>query len=227
MNDDREKIKTRYPADTETRFFGTITASVTHELNNVMSIISQTGGLLEDLLAGQRLGREIPLELLQRIADKVAAQTERSIEIINRLNRFAHGADEPEGVFNLTETLLNIGQLAERLVILRGAVLSLPPDDMTLEMEGHQFKIQQLVFLAFLAILPEMQKGDNVDLTLDKANDAAHISIKLDRNHACEPLDMLQAEVIAEEIGAEIISDRKESAVSIDIRLPLKLRKDV
>ncbi len=227
MNDDKEKIKRRYPADTETKFFGTITASVTHELNNVMSIISQTGGLLEDLLAGQQRGREIPPESLQRVAERISVQTERGIEIINRLNRFAHSADEPEGVFNLTETVQNIGQLTERLVILRGAVLNYSGGDATVEMEGREFKTQQLVFLVFLAILPEMRKGDSVGLMLNKAESAAHIGIKLDTNHSCEPPDLTQIKEIAEKIGAEINSDNKEGAVSIDIRLPLKLRKDV
>ena len=51
-------------------FFGAITASVSHELNNVMSIIDQNNGLLKDLLA---VGHPISNERLERINNSITA----------------------------------------------------------------------------------------------------------------------------------------------------------
>jgi len=51
-------------------FFGAITASISHELNNVIAIIDQSAGLLNDLLAGAQYGRPITNEKLERISKK-------------------------------------------------------------------------------------------------------------------------------------------------------------
>ena len=44
----------------ELSFFGTISASVSHELNNVLSIINEYAGLLDDLVTADKKG--IPFE---------------------------------------------------------------------------------------------------------------------------------------------------------------------
>jgi C4-dicarboxylate-specific signal transduction histidine kinase len=222
MIEDKEKFRIRYPADTEIRFFGTITASVTHELNNVMSIISQTGGLLEDLLSGNRLGRPISPESLERIAGKIRVQTARGTDIVNRLNRFAHSADEPTGAFDLGEALNNLGQLAQRLATLRGAILKLTLEDTTLELEGCQFRILQTVFLVLLAILPEAQKGETITLSLEKNADCARVGIRLDTGRHCEIPDLSREKTIAGNIGADIAPLNDTNGIIIVIRLPVK-----
>jgi len=74
-------------------FFGTLTASVTHELNNVLSIIDQTRGLLEDLAVGAASGRAIDPARLETIATRIDRQVRKGVEIMSCLNRFAHSLD--------------------------------------------------------------------------------------------------------------------------------------
>ena len=75
MSNDSKNRFNRNPADTDLKFFSAITASVTHELNNVLSIINQTGGLLEDLLYGVNQGEDINPDQLEKIAGKISLQT--------------------------------------------------------------------------------------------------------------------------------------------------------
>ena len=83
--DEREQLR----REKDLAFFGAITASVSHELNNVISIVYQTAGLLNDLLAGAQRGRPISDERLEQIAIRIGEQTERGAAIIKRLNAFA------------------------------------------------------------------------------------------------------------------------------------------
>ena len=66
-------------------FFGAVTASVTHEQNNVLSVIDQTAGLLQDMIAAEREGTPINIDRLADAVRTVQAQTERSLGIIRRL----------------------------------------------------------------------------------------------------------------------------------------------
>lgn len=75
-------------------FFGKITASTTHELNNALGTINENAGLLEDLLLLQEQGTEVDPERWVTIANRITAQVERADTITRRLNEFAHTVDE-------------------------------------------------------------------------------------------------------------------------------------
>jgi len=95
-------------------FMGEITASVTHELNNVLGTIEQVTGLIEDLAAVDfAQNSEIAGKLLD-VVEKVARQSDRGTSLIKRLNRFAHLNDEPFGEYNIAELLETMIYLSER-----------------------------------------------------------------------------------------------------------------
>jgi len=101
--------------DNSLKFFGAVTASVSHELNNVISIIDQTGGLLDDLLYSADTGKPVPQEKLRSIVDKIAVQTDRGVRIIKRMNYFAHSVDEAVKQVNIVQLTDNFARLMQRL----------------------------------------------------------------------------------------------------------------
>ena len=82
-------------------FFGALTASVTHELNNVLGTIDQISGLLEDMAASASNNQTVSIENLNSLSEKINRQTERGIALIKQLNTFAHSADHVTAEFNL------------------------------------------------------------------------------------------------------------------------------
>jgi len=220
MSPDKYDTEDRYPADTELKFFGTITASVTHELNNVISIISQTGGLLEDLLAGTKQNRPIEPERLERIAEKVSIQTERGIKIIKRLNSFAHSTDISTGSFDLNELLENLGALMERFISLKGASLTLELSNGPLEITNNQLKVQQVIFLALKAILPLTQKNDSIIISSGEIDSDRKITIQLKTDRDCPLPDISNPNTHASRIGARLNSNTGPAGPFIEIILP-------
>ena len=75
------------------QFFGQISASISHELKNVLGIINENAGLLEDLTF--MADRGVPLDpvRLKAMAESVKKQVGRANAIIGNMNRFAHSAD--------------------------------------------------------------------------------------------------------------------------------------
>ena len=99
-------------------FMGRITAGMTHEMRNVLAIIRESGGLVQDLLA---LNREsfTHRDKMDRALANIQEQVARGIEIGARLSRFAHSVDEPQGTTELLDLLGNMEYLLQRFARLK------------------------------------------------------------------------------------------------------------
>ncbi len=127
-------------------FFGRITASISHELNNVMSIIDQSSGLLEDHLAVIENGSPVRTELLERVHEKINRQTLRGVEIIRRLNKFAHSVDDTVTTFDLADITENFVSICQRFAELKRTQLEFVPVHQRIEITSSPFLLQQMLF---------------------------------------------------------------------------------
>ena len=158
-------------------FFGAITASVAHELNNVISIIDQVGGLLQDIVNGAQTGAEIKLDRLRTIHERILRQTGRGIEIIRDLNRFAHGVDEPLASFELNAVVKNFVSLTGRLVELRQARLSVYYCDEKIPLAGSPFRLQEVLYRSLKRFLTDGEAGCEISLTIARTPEYAVLEI--------------------------------------------------
>lgn len=97
-------------------FFGKITASMTHELNNALGIINENAGLMEDLMLLQEQGIEVDPVKWITIANRITVQVERADGIIRRLNVFAHSTDGYAVTVNIGSFLEQVTALSLRLL---------------------------------------------------------------------------------------------------------------
>ncbi len=111
-------------SETEMLFFGRIMASISHEINNVMSIVGQVGGLMEDLVAMEERGGEVGLEKWRKQTERIVAQAARGRDIIKNMNRFAHSIDHPRKTFDVVDETVNMLKVLERLITNRGTSVS-------------------------------------------------------------------------------------------------------
>ena len=86
-------------------FFGRVNGSISHELKNVMAIISETAGLLGDLSELARGGKSIDPEMLTSSTDSISEEIQRGFTTIRQMNRFAHSVDTPVASVDLLEIL--------------------------------------------------------------------------------------------------------------------------
>ncbi len=158
-------------------FFGTITASVTHELNNVMGIIEQTAGLLDDLCVGVDYGRPIEIEKLREISGRVVMQVDRGVDIIKRLNFFAHSVDESVREFELNALLKNLVSLAQRFATLKKISLEGRFNDFEHTVKTNPFILEQVVFICIQLAITPTEKDSRVILTSQQESTGSVILI--------------------------------------------------
>ena len=111
----------------ELAFFGKIAAGVTHELKNVLAIINESNGLMDDLF--EMLG-DVPFphrEKFQRSVKKIEEQVRRGVEITSGFNRFAHSIDYPGADVDLNSIVTQTVSLARRFAALQNVELKRNP----------------------------------------------------------------------------------------------------
>jgi len=87
------------------KFFGKVNASISHELKNILAIISETAGFLNDLTELAKQGKELKLALLENCSNSIAEEIQRGFTTIKQMNRFSHSVDVPVMEVNLVEIL--------------------------------------------------------------------------------------------------------------------------
>ena len=158
-------------------FFGTLAASVTHELNNALSIIDQAGGLLGDLSAGATEGRTIDPRRVETVHERIDRQVRKGVEILNRLNRFAHSIDEPAARFDLVAETVNLLGLTRRFAELRQVRLELAPCAEEILVAGDAFALQQALFACLRTALDGAGEGDRIDVRPRRDGDQAVVAV--------------------------------------------------
>jgi len=115
------------PENDDLLFFGRISASVSHELKNVLAVINEQAGLLEDLvcLAGQ--GMLLDPQRLATTAGCLLKQVRRGDAILCHLNRFAHTTDTPCQQVSLGETVALAAALGQRQAAMHQVALATTP----------------------------------------------------------------------------------------------------
>ena len=87
------------------KFFGKVNASISHELKNILAIISETAGFLNDLTELAKQGKELKLSLLENCSNSIAEEIQRGFTTIKQMNRFSHSVDVPVMDVDLLEVL--------------------------------------------------------------------------------------------------------------------------
>lgn len=104
----------------ELHYFGKVSASVSHELKNVLAILNENAGLLQDFAAMSEQGQPLDPERIRRLATTMLDQISRGDEIIKRMNRFAHSADDKHATVELGELMTMVVELFGRTATNRG-----------------------------------------------------------------------------------------------------------
>ena len=173
-----ERALDRISDDQDLAFFGAITASLSHQMNNVFTIINEVNGLLEDLLWASDKGGEIPPQKLREIADKIARHVSRGAEYVNRLNRFAHTTDQPEVSTDLGELLELAVALGQRFATLKNATLECQATENPATVSTSPFLMLQAVFLCLDIALQETSASPALLLRLNATQAGAAIVLE-------------------------------------------------
>jgi C4-dicarboxylate-specific signal transduction histidine kinase len=130
-------------------FMGKVNASISHELKNIMAIISETSGLMNDIIEMAEKGKKIELETIKDCCKDIEEEIGRGFMTIKQMNRFAHSVDEPVKNVELDETLdlmINLAGFLSFACPVRFAANT----ERGLQVQTSAFRLQNLIHQALV-----------------------------------------------------------------------------
>ncbi|MFZ0447954.1 MAG: hypothetical protein WAL98_01810 [Desulfatiglandaceae bacterium] len=203
-------------------FMGKMNASISHEVKNVLAIINENAGLLEDFTLMAEKGMAIDPERLKGLAGKIQLQVRRADRIIRNMNTFAHSVDETRSKVDLGEVVAFMAALSDRLASMKGIALEVTPPSRPIMITTSPFLVENIIWRCLDFAMAVAGPGKTVVLTADKDDRGARITFsRLEAlSHASSPtqfpLDVENA--LAESLGGQIVVN--EGAGEIVLGLP-------
>jgi len=156
-------------------FFGKMTASISHEIKNVLAIINENAGLLEDITLMAVRGKPINLDRLKTQAERIKNQIRRADVIVKNMNRFAHSVDESLMSVDLAELLEFLVVLSSRLAYTRGVKLEPSSMGSSATITTDLFLLENLLWLCLDFAMEMAGTGKAVRLIVEKTGDGGRI----------------------------------------------------
>ena len=157
------------------QFFGQISASISHELKNVLGIINENAGLLEDLTF--MADRGVPLDpvRLKAMAESVKKQVGRANAIIGNMNRFAHSADRSIATVDLAQTIDLALAVTARFAVMRGVALDLQLPENPVALQTAPFFLINLIWQCLEFSMSASGDERQIEMVAEAAQDGARI----------------------------------------------------
>jgi phosphoglycerate-specific signal transduction histidine kinase len=161
--------------DKKIAFFGKITAGITHEIKNVLAIIQQSSGLIEDILS---LSPETVISHQDKVhisLDRIKVQITRGIELTNRLNKFAHSTDESISEIDLFQITEQLVALSMRFARNKQIALNVHTPEERIPVSTHPVQLQRALFECIECCMKGMTSGGLINIYPRKSGNTPEV----------------------------------------------------
>ncbi|MBW1686758.1 MAG: hypothetical protein JRS35_17035 [Deltaproteobacteria bacterium] len=159
------------PEDRDAAFVAEVTAGTTHEIRNILAIVKESAGLIEDLIHAFNKRGSLDQEKLIRSLGRIDAQVARGAELLSNLNRFAHSLDHAQDTIDVTREIQQVASLCQFRARQRRHLLDVQPGGQNLTAVVDPFRFQMSLFAAVGCCLEQLPEGSTVSISTDRKDD--------------------------------------------------------
>jgi hypothetical protein len=161
----------------EIAMIGRISAAMTHEMRNVLAIIRESSGLMQDILALSE-GASFPhRDKFTNALAKIEKHVRRGDEIVTQFNTFAHSMDEPRDWVEVNELINLVAILMERFARSKEVTLSAEPLDGAPSLYTNPVRLMLALAACVEQFVNQAASEDAIVLRPNKEKDKAVIEI--------------------------------------------------
>jgi signal transduction histidine kinase len=171
-------VKPNIIAETGLQFFGEMSASISHEIKNVLAIVNENAGLLEDLTLMADRGKPIDPARLKMMAAAVKKQIGRADGIIKNMNRLAHSIDQTVTNVELNETISLLVGLTARFAVIRGVQVDLKLPENPVMFQTAPFFLMNLLWRCLDFSMSASGDGKRIELVAEEAENGVRIQFR-------------------------------------------------
>ena len=199
-------------------FFGEMSASVSHEIKNVLAIIKENAGLLQDMLAMDARGIPLSPERLTRLAQSIDRQVARGDGVVRNMNRFAHSADHPSETVDVQEAIRFVIDLADRLIAMKGRPPRIEAAAIPVTAVTNRFFLERLIWACLWQALEACAPEETISVVAEKTDAAVRIrfqGLAEDFFTAGTPFPSPEETTVCRMVGARLSADENAKEIVI------------
>ena len=212
--------KSQMSDDKGLRFFGKITASVTHDIKNALATINENAGLMTDYIEMAARGRPLNPEQLTKLSVRIRDQVKRADTLLKTMNRFAHSVDDPVKTVNLGEILQLFALLSVRFTAQRGMAMDIGGHPELINIQASPFSLLNALFLCLEFAMEAAGQGQPIELKPEKTDTGVRIYFsslpEIDRmSNISWPSSQIPD--LLENLSVDFIIDTEAKSVALDL----------
>jgi hypothetical protein len=196
--------------DRNVGFFGRVSASFTHEIKNRLATISESVGVLGDLLDLAEDGRPLDLSELQSCRQALALEIGCGFDVVRTFNRFAHSADKPIAEVDVGVAVDLVARLVKFQSFASEILLDPAPGDSP-KIETRPLALECLLYDAMLAACKSVGPDGQFSVSVRPRSDGSVVTFKGWMGDNWEG----GAAAVSAQLGAQVASDRDRLTLSI------------
>jgi hypothetical protein len=141
---------------------GTVAASLSHDLGNVLATVQQAGGLIEDCLADAAAGVALDADELEPVVRRIERSITRGLEMTRLLNWLAHSVDDAQREADLAAAVEMGVRSARYFARQREVAIELPAALATMALPVRAIDLHRAIFRCCLSAAAATPPGESV-----------------------------------------------------------------
>ncbi|MFP4040555.1 MAG: hypothetical protein ACLFS7_08430 [Desulfosudaceae bacterium] len=155
-------------------FFSKTNRLISHELKNVLAIISETLGLIEELSALAKEGGDLPPGKIKSLSESVLEEIDRANRIVRHMNTFAHQIDNFLEEVDISQTVPLIIDLAGLDANVKKITFEIGPAT-PVQVQTSPFFLNNLIFQFIRGYAGQTAPASNITVGFETGEDSAEI----------------------------------------------------
>ena len=161
----------------EAAFIARMTASTTHELRNVLAVVKESAGLVEDLTLAFQQRKTVNPEKLLQATRRIDAQVGRGAELLTSLSRLAHGLDHAVERIALGPHARQVGFLCQRFARQRRQRLVVEGEGDGPTVAANSLAVQMLLVTAIDCCLEQWPEESAITIRVGEVGGQPAVSL--------------------------------------------------
>jgi hypothetical protein len=178
----------KYP---EAAFLAAMTASATHEVRNVLAIIKESAGLVEDLTQVYSTRGSLDPDKVRRALDRIRIQVRRGADLLTQLNRLAHTLDQDLSPVELGQEVEQLVLLSQRFARQKGQAVEMEGGWEEQHLVLNALHLHMALSSAMACCLEELPEGDSLKVGVSEVDGAPAVEFRGEEVNAA--LDRVQS----------------------------------
>jgi light-regulated signal transduction histidine kinase (bacteriophytochrome) len=195
-------------------FFGMTNRLISHEVKNILAIISETSGLMNELVELSQKGMALEPDKLRSLSESIIEDVERANRIIRNLNTFAHSVDNFIREVDIREI---VGLMIDVCLLdsaLKKTELNLVGGDPCL-IYTSPFFLENLLFHLINFSLRHPDPEKKIWISIDSDDSRTRIALSGLASRITGEFPTRRESLLAEALSAEIALDAKRGELLI------------